>query len=343
MRGRAFLANEPAQSRTGLSLARFHRLSGLGEVPPALRGSLVAIGNFDGFHRGHQRVFAELKARAAARGVPAVVVTFEPHPRDVFAPAPFMFRLTEANAKGRLAEALGLDGIIVLDFTREFAQTEAEDFVGDFLVGALAVSGVIVGADFMFGRGRRGTPEFLRTAGETHGFAVETLPLLEDGGEPVSSSRVRAALNAGEVETANGLLGYHWFISGEVVLGDQRGRSLGYPTANIATPEGFLLAQGVYAVRGQLGERVLDGVAAYGKPMFDNRRPPFETFFFDFDEDIYGRVISVALMGRVRGQEVFPGLPELIAAMGRDCARAREILGQAQPLGELDRKLGFFG
>lgn len=321
----------------------FLRLSDLDTVPPSLRGAYVAIGNFDGFHRGHQTVLATLKARAQAAGVPAIVLTFEPHPRDVFAPSPFMFRLTDGDAKARLAQALDLDGIVILQFDRAFSQIEAEDFVDRFLVDALAVTGVIVGSDFHFGRQRRGTPTFLKAAGDRLGFAVETLELMDEGDEVISSSRIRAALSEGAVAAANRLLGYHWFFDGCVVKGDQRGRELGYPTANTLTHEGFQLAQGVYAVRARLGDRLLDGVAAYGKPMFDNQRPPFETHLFDFSEDIYGQTISVALIAHIRGQEVFSGLDGLIAAMDRDSRKASEALAQAAPLGELDARLGFFG
>lgn len=320
----------------------FHYLSGLDDVPPHLRGALVAIGNFDGLHRGHQSVLDLLKARARQKGVPALVLTFEPHPRDVFAPNPFMFRLTTGKAKARLAEALGLDGIVVMPFTREFSQIEAEDFVARFLVGALGVSGVIVGADFHFGRQRRGTPAFLEAEGKRGGFAVEILDLLDEGDEVISSSRIRAALSEGGVAAANRLLGYHWFFDGCVVEGDKRGRELGYPTANTATDVGFGLAQGVYAVRARLGNRLLDGVAAYGKPMFDNQRPPFETHLFDFDEDIYGQTLSVALIGHIRGQEVFSGLEQLVAAMDRDSRKARELIAAAKPISELDERLGFF-
>jgi riboflavin kinase/FMN adenylyltransferase len=271
------------------------------------------------------------------------MLTFEPHPRDVFAPAPFMFRLTQGDAKARIAEALGLDGIVVMPFNREFSQITAEEFVTRFLVGALKVKGVTVGADFHFGFQRKGTPQFLKESGGKHGFDVEILDLLDEGDDHVSSSRIRAALGEGDVAEANQLLGYHWFFNGKVVLGDQRGRTLGFPTANTPTPTGFGLAQGIYAVRAQLGERLLDGVAAYGKPMFNNERPPFETVLFDFDADIYGDDLAVALVGHIRGQQVFSGLDDLIAAMHRDSARARELLAAATPVSELDRKLGFFG
>jgi riboflavin kinase / FMN adenylyltransferase len=316
----------------------FTRLSTLADVPAALRGAYVAIGNFDGLHRGHQSIIDALLERATAAGVPALMLTFEPHPRDVFAPAPFMFRLTQGDAKARLAEAMGLDGIIILPFDRDFSQNEAEVFVETMLVQQLGVRGVIVGSDFHFGRQRRGTPAFLRAAGERLGFAVETLDLMDEGDEVISSSRIRAALSA-----ANRLLGYHWFFDGCVVKGDQRGRELGFPTANTATPTGFQLAQGVYAVRARLGDRLLDGVAAYGKPMFDNQLPPFETHLFDFDEDIYGQTLGVALIGHIRGQEVFSGLDELMAAMDRDAQKARTMITAARPLSDLDARLGFFG
>jgi riboflavin kinase / FMN adenylyltransferase len=320
----------------------FTRLSNLADLPPHLRGAYVAIGNFDGLHRGHQSIIAALSERARTAGAPALMLTFEPHPRDVFAPAPFMFRLTEGDAKARLAEAMGLDGIIILPFDKAFSQNEAEVFVETMLVEQLGVRGVIVGADFHFGRQRRGTPAFLKDAGERLGFAVETLGLMDEGDEPISSSRIRAALSEGAVAAANRLLGYHWFFEGCIVKGDQRGRELGYPTANTMTPAGFQLAQGVYAVRARLGERLLDGVAAYGKPMFDNQRPPFETHLFDFAGDIYGQTLEVALVGHIRGQEVFSGLDALIAAMDRDSAKARTLLAEARPLGDLDEKLGFF-
>lgn len=323
-------------------MTSFHRLDGLENVPAALRGAMVAIGSFDGVHRGHQSVLERMRAQAKSRGVPAVMLTFEPHPRDVFAPAPFMFRLTPPDIKARLAAAVGLDGIVLMPFTRDLSMLEAEEFVSRFLVRALRVSGVVVGADFRFGHNRHGTPDFLRASGAVHGFSVDTLDLLDEGDDAVSSSRIRTALTHGDVAAANDLLGYHWFFGGEVVRGDQRGRLLGFPTANIATSSTFALAQGVYAVRARLGERLLNGVASYGKPMFDNELPPFETFLFDFDADIYGRHLEIALVSHIRGQEIYKGLDELIAAIGRDSRRALEALGQCGPLGELDKTLGFF-
>ena len=323
-------------------MSGFHRVWGLEGVPDGVKGAMVAIGNFDGLHRGHQHVLNALRERARKAGVPAVMLTFEPHPRDVFAPAPFMFRLTTEEPKSRIAESLGLDGIVIQPFNREFSQISAEDFVARFLVGELQVKGVTVGADFHFGFQRKGTPAFLKAAGEAQGFDVEVLDLLDEGDEHVSSSRIREALSEGKASAANQLLGYHWFLSGRVALGDQRGRTLGFPTANTPTPTGFNLAQGIYAVKARLGDRVLDGVASYGKPMFNNERPPFETMLFDFDEDIYGEEIAVALVAHIRGQMVFGGLDDLIAQMGKDCAAARELAAAAKPLSPLDARLGFF-
>lgn len=319
----------------------FARLDGLSAVPDALKGCVVAIGNFDGCHRGHQHVFARALGLAREKGVPALVLTFEPHPRDVFAPKPFLYRLTDAGAKSELVQASGFDGIVIMPFSRDLAGVEATDFVLRYLLDALAVSGVVVGADFHFGKGRAGTPDFLRSEGERHGFAVAVVDMLDEAGTPVSSSRVRAALAEGDVETANQLLGYHHVLSGTVITGDMRGRELGFPTANFALPETSQLAQGIYGVRVRLGDRLFGGVAAYGKPMFDNSRPPFEAFIFDFSGDLYGQTISVALLGFIRGQVKFDGLEALIAQMNRDSEAARIMIAQARPLSELDAALGF--
>ncbi len=319
----------------------FVTLDGLSKVPQDLRGGVVAIGNFDGCHRGHQHVFNAARAMAREKQVPALILSFEPHPRDVFAPEPFLHRLTGADAKARIAEALDFDAIAVMAFTRDLAGLEAPDFVKRYLVDALGVSGVVIGADFHFGKGRAGTPEFLKAQGTELGFDVSVCDMLDEGDAPVSSSRIRAALSEGDVATANDLLGYHHFFSGTVIEGDKRGRELGYPTANIAVPDTFGLAQGVYAVKIRVDNTVLDGVAAYGKPMFDNSKPPFETFIFEFDRDIYGKSIEIALMAHLRGQMTFDGLEPLIAQMDADSEQARIITAQARPLSELDAALGF--
>jgi len=316
-------------------------LRGLDDVPPQLQKGVVAIGNFDGCHLGHQRIFAAATTLAKANNAPALALTFEPHPRDVFAPEPFMFRLTDGDQKARLAKAFGFDGIIILPFNRDLASVEAEKFVQQFFIDALQTTAIVVGEDFHFGKGRGGTPEFLAHAGTRHGFAVHQLNLLEDTQEPVSSSRIRAALNKGDLDKANRLLGYHWIVEGTVIEGDKRGRELGYPTANFRLPDNSQLAQGIYAVRLKLGDRLLEGAASFGKPMFDNTQPPFEVHIFDFDEDIYGEKIEVALISFIRGQMTFDGIEGLIQQMDADCAKARVALKNVKPISGLDGELGF--
>jgi len=322
----------------------FHVLDGLHAVPPALRRAVVVIGNFDGCHRGHQSVFVTGIERARALGVPAVMFTFEPHPQDVFAPAPFMFRLTDGEMKARLAEALGFDGIVVMPFTRDFSRVSADDFVDRYLVGALDVSAVVVGADFRFGRARAGDSEFLEAAGRRAGFEVTVADMLDEGDAPVSSSRVRAALKEGRIEDANELLGYHHLLSGRVIHGDRRGRELGYPTANFALSQLSQLRQGIYAVRARHASEVHDGVASYGRRvMFDNAEPLFEVFLFDFDGELYDSVIEVALVCFLRDERKFDSVEALVTQMDADSAASRERLAPARALSPLDARLGLFG
>ncbi len=321
-------------------MSKFFHLTSPNDVPTDLKNCVVAIGNFDGMHLGHQKIVSRTLEIAREKNLPAVMLTFEPHPRDLFAPEPFMFRLTDGDAKAALAKALGLDAIMVLPFDRTLASLEPEQFVALFLVDALSASTVIVGEDFHFGRKRRGTPEFLKQAGVQSGFDVLQLQLLQSESDAVSSSRIRASLNTSELDLANRLLGYHWLISGEVVKGDQRGRELGYPTANFKLDDNCLLAQGVYAVRVRLGTRLFDGVASFGKPMFDIHQCPFEVHIFDFDEDIYGEQVQVALVSHIRGQMTFDGLDELIVQMDADSKKAKAALAAVGPISPLDKKLG---
>jgi riboflavin kinase/FMN adenylyltransferase len=321
----------------------FTLIEDISQFPKALRGATIAIGNFDGCHRGHQRVFATAKKMAEAKGKPALVLTFEPHPRDVFAKEPFMFRLTERDQKARLIEALGFDGVIVMPFNKDLAGKSAEEFVKDFLVDSIDVSAVAVGADFHFGKARAGTPDFLARSGEAYGFDVEICRMLEADEEHISSSRVRDALRDGEVPEANKLLGYHFFISGEVGHGDKRGRELGYPTANVALSPFEGLKQGVYAVKVQHNGKAYDGVASYGRrPMFDNGRVLFETHIFDFKKEIYGEKLEVAVVKYLRSEKKFDGVDDLIAAMDQDSLDAKAILAEEKAVSDLDRALGFF-
>lgn len=321
----------------------FSLIEDLSQFPSSLRGATIAIGNFDGCHLGHQKVFSAAKEKAQKLGKPALVLTFEPHPRDVFAPQPFMFRLTERDQKARLVEALGFDGIIVMPFNKDLAGKTAEEFVSDFLVDSVDVSAVAVGADFHFGKARAGTPAFLAKSGELHGFDVKICGMLDDKEETISSSRVRDALREGDVPAANALLGYHFFIAGEVSHGDKRGRELGYPTANIALSPFEGLKLGIYAVRVQHNGKTYDGVASYGRrPMFDNGKALFETHIFDFKGEIYGDKLEVAITKYLRGEKKFDGLDDLIAAMDHDSIEAKENLLDEKAITVLDEKLGFF-
>jgi riboflavin kinase/FMN adenylyltransferase len=296
----------------------------------ALRGAVVAIGNFDGVHRGHRAVIGAALRHARALGRPAAVLTLEPHPRSFFRPQEPLFRLSDERQKLRLLAATGADGAIVLTFNAALANLPAQDFVADILVGRFAVSGAAVGFDFHFGKNRGGSPAFLKEEGARRGFPVEIVPPLEDEGRPVSSGTVRAALAAGRVVEAAELLGYPWFASGAVIHGEKRGRELGFPTANLKLDPSCGLKHGIYAVRVSLDGRRYGGVANFGRrPMFDNGAPLLEVFLFDFEGDLYGRALDVAFIGWIRAEERFDSLDALIAQMGIDAQRARDILARA--------------
>ncbi len=295
-----------------------------------LRGAVVAIGNFDGVHRGHRSVIDFATKRAVAAGRPSAVLTLEPHPRSYFRPDETLFRLTDARQKLRLLAATGLDGAVVLTFNAELAGLPAERFVSEILVGRLAVSGVAIGFDFHFGQGRGGSPAFLMEAGRRYGFPVDVAPKLEDEGRPVSSGTIRAALEAGRVVEAAELLGYPWFVSGEVIHGEKRGRELGFPTANLRLDSACGLKHGIYAVRVGLGDARYDGVASFGRrPTFDNGAPLLEVFLFDYSGDLYGRTIDVALIGWIRPEEKFSSIEALMAQMKFDAERARDALARS--------------
>lgn len=295
-----------------------------------LRGAVAAIGNFDGVHRGHRAVIDAALVRATALGAPAIAVTFEPHPRNVLRPADSMFRLTGENAKLRLLAASGLDGALVLTFDKAFAALTAEEFVARILVGRLGIGGATIGFDFHFGNQRGGSPAFLAEQGERYGFSVETAPPLEDEGRPVSSSSIRSALSEGRVVEAAELLGYPWFISGTVIQGDQRGRDLGFPTANIALDPQCGLKQGIYAVRVGIGGLFRDGVASFGtRPTFDNGAPLLEVHIFDFAGDLYGAPLDVAFIGWIRPELKFDSVDALVRRMDDDTRLARAALARA--------------
>ncbi len=296
----------------------------------ALRGATVAIGNFDGVHRGHRAVIAVAMDRARALGKPAAVLTFEPHPRAFFHPGEPLFRLTDEAAKLRLLASTGLDGAIVLTFDAALAGLSAEDFVKRILVERFAVSGAVIGFNFHFGMNRAGSPDFLKAQGRQHGFTVDVVPRFEDNGRPVSSGPIRDALAAGRITDAAEFLGYPWFVSGPVIHGDKRGRELGFPTANLSLDAGCGLRHGIYAVRVAVDGRRHDGVANFGRrPMYDTGVVLLEVFVFDFAGDLYGKTIDVAFIDFIRDERMFDSAAALIAQMQDDSRRAREALARA--------------
>ena len=294
---------------------------------PQFRGGIAAIGNFDGVHRGHRVLVEAVLAEAAGR--PALVLTFEPHPRAFFAPDEPMFRLTGPRAKEIVFARLGLDGLVVRRFDAALAGTGARAFVHDLLRDELGLAGVVIGHDFHFGRGREGTPAVLADLCREAGLSCRIVgPVTLPGeAEPISSSAIRRALAEGAVERANALLGYRWFVLGAVRHGDKRGRTLGYPTANVALAD-CALAHGIYAVRTRLADGALrDGVASYGRrPTFDDGAPLLEVNLFDFAGDLYGQEIAVEFVGHIRGEERFASAEALVARMDRDAAEARRRL-----------------
>jgi riboflavin kinase/FMN adenylyltransferase len=296
----------------------------------ALRGAVVAIGNFDGVHRGHKAVIAAALKRAQAINRPAAALTFEPHPRDFFNPGQPLFRLTDEAAKLRLLASSGLDGAIVLTFDAALASLTAEEFVDRILVDRFAVSGAVIGFNFHFGTSRTGSPDFLAAEGRKRGFTVDVVPRFEDNGRPVSSGPIRDALAAGHVEAAAEFLGFPWFVSGEVIHGDKRGRELGFPTANLSLDAGCGLRHGIYAVRAGIGGRRHDGVASFGRrPMFDSGAVLLEVFLFDFSGDLYGQTIDVAFIDWIREEKVFASVDDLVRGMNEDSRQARAALARA--------------
>jgi riboflavin kinase / FMN adenylyltransferase len=296
----------------------------------ALDGAVLAIGNFDGVHRGHRAVIAAALARAKALSRPAAALTFEPHPRSFFQPNAPLFRLTDERAKLRLLAATGLDGAIVLHFDAALAGLSAHDFIGRILVSRFAVAGVAIGFDFHFGLNRAGSPDYLAAEGAKLGFAVDVVPRFEDAGRPVRSGPIRAALAAGQIAEANALLGYPWFVSAKVVHGDKRGRDLGFPTANLQLDPACGLKHGIYAVRVGVGGRRYDGVASFGRrPMFDAGTVLLEVFLFDFSGDLYGEMIDVAFVDWIRTELKFDSVEDLVRRMREDAKLARAALAAA--------------
>lgn len=304
------------------------------EVPAPLKGGVLALGNFDGLHLGHQAVLAKARETARGHGVAAGVMTFEPHPRLYFKPEQEAFRLSPFRIKVRLIEALGLDYLYVQTFDRDFSKRTAENFVEEVLVGGLGVSHIVVGYDYVFGFQRKGNVALLHDLAARHGFGVTAVgELTLPGGARYSSTNVRNLLKEGRPDEAAQLLGRFWEIEGRVEHGHQRGRTLGFPTANLPYRDYLHPKKGVYAVRAGI-DRGIDtvwhsGVANFGsRPTFDKKDVLLEVHLFDYAGDLYGRHLRVALMDFIRPEQKFDGLEALKAQIAADCTTARGLLAR---------------
>ena len=303
-----------------------------GDVPDALKGAVVAVGNFDGVHRGHAALIDEAGRLAKARGKPLGVLAFEPHPREFFRPSPESFRLTPFRSKAHLIAARGVDALFCLNFDAALAGKSAQDFIDEVLVRGLGVSGLVVGEDFQFGKGRAGNAATLKESGAFDVTIFEPVAAL---GRKISSTQIREALKQGRPERAAELLGHYWSIEGRVEHGDGRGRGIGFPTANMRLQDCLQPAFGVYAVRVSIIEddRIVsrhDGVANFGiRPMFESATPLLESYLFDFDGDLYGKHLAVALIAYLRPEEKLPDLAALKARIAQDCRAARTALRTA--------------
>jgi riboflavin kinase/FMN adenylyltransferase len=296
-------------------------------MPAQWKGGAVALGNFDGVHRGHQALIERTAREAKALGAPVVALTFEPHPRRFFVPDTGPFRLTLPPAKRRLLERHGVQAVLAQRFDQAFAALPPDGFIDDVLLNGLGARHVVCGYDFTFGARRGGNVEMLRDKGRERGFGVTILDPVMREGEIYSSTRIREALRAGWVSEATDLLGHSWEIEGEVELGDQRGRTIGFPTANVALGEHLRPRFGVYAVRALVDGDWRNGVANLGRrPTFGKLRENFEVHLFDFSGDLYGKTLRVVLVEFIRPEMKFSGLDRLKAQIAADGAAARKLL-----------------
>jgi riboflavin kinase / FMN adenylyltransferase len=309
------------------------------------KGAVVAMGNFDGVHLGHRAVIAASLEMARLHRTPAFAVTFEPHPRSFFSPNTPQFRLTDEAGKLRLLAGTGLAGAVVMTFDKARAGTTAQDFIHHDLIERLGISGIVVGYDFHFGKGRVGSPSLLVSEAPRLGIEVDVQPHVDIQERPVSSSAIRMALAEGQIAEATLMLGGPWFVTGEVIHGEKRGRDLGYPTANIRLPPSCGLKHGIYAVRVGRGSQRFDGVASFGRrPTFDNGAPLLEVFLFDFQGDLYGTTLDIAFIAFIREELKFEGIDALVRQMDDDSAKARIALAAAPgafpklgTIGQIDR------
>jgi len=304
------------------------RLTLKGGVPDHLKGAIVALGNFDGFHLGHQAVVNRAIQRAFHERRPAIVATFDPHPVKFFKPDLPPFRLTTLDQREELFAHAGADAMLVFEFGAELAATDAEEFVRDVLAGRIGAAGVITGDDFSFGKGRTGDPALLKSLGAQYGVIAEAVPQVLLDGERISSGRIREALIAGDTSTATHMLSRPYAIAGVVERGDARGRELGFPTANLDLGDYQRPKYGIYAVHVTLDDGTEHpGVASLGiRPTFEPPQELLEAYLFDFDGDLYGRTIEVALHAYIREEKKFDVLDALVAQMRDDEAQARRML-----------------
>lgn len=298
-------------------------------IPDALRGAVIALGNFDGFHRGHQAVAGEAIRWAQSEGRPSIIATFDPHPVRFFKPEVPPFRLTTLEQRQELYLAAGATAMLVFHFDAELAGTSAEDFIAQILVERFGAHGVVTGGDFTFGQGAKGNVELLRTLGGELGLKSRVVEAVSEAGEVVSSSRIRQALRDGDPKEAARLLTRPFAIRGIVEHGDKRGRTIGYPTANVTIDNYLRPKYGIYAVTGRLlaTGQVLHGAANIGiRPQFEPPKELLEPYFFDFSGDLYGQEIEVAFHHFLRGEAKFDSLEALIEQMDKDCTEARRLL-----------------
>lgn len=304
------------------------RLTNDAPLPDRLRAGVIALGNFDGFHRGHQAVIARARDLARAEGRPLIVATFDPHPVRFFQPQAEPFRLTTLDQRERLFAAAGADAMLIFHFDAELADESAEQFVVERIVGRTHAAALVTGQDFTFGRARSGNVAVLAELGARHGIVTAAVAPVADADGPISSSRIRDALKAGDCETAARLLTRPFMIEGPVMHGDKVGRQLGFPTANLDMGHYLRPAYGIYAVRGRLPDgRVLDGAANLGiRPSFDPPKELLEPHFFDFAGDLYGQVIAVEMLSFIRPEARFDSLEALKAQIDADCIEAARRL-----------------
>lgn len=310
-------------------------------LPNDFAGGTVAIGNFDGFHLGHQALVDAARQNGVRYGDPAYVLTFSPHPRRFFKPQCEAFHIITPQAKAELCEMTGMDGLLTASFDEAFSELSPREFVQNILVDILNVRHVVTGFDFHFGKNRAGTPEMLVSLGRDYGLSVEIISAHGDEYGKFSSSAIRLDLKAGNMQAAEHKLGYPWFFDGQVIHGDKRGRELGYPTANVELGDLTPIKEGVYAVIGlrENGER-LNGVANYGRrPQFDNGAPRFESYFFDFSGSLYDETLRIFPIAFLRAEMKFDSVNALIEQMDQDSANARTALKAYTALTDLAKRL----